>query len=328
MSDGGATVSPVTATTALLVPARQVSTTSIAGRFRIAGTSPDGDSVRFVADDPQAWRAAGIRARVNAGGSAQLRLDAIDALETHYSPPGGSGQWHQPQALAAGAAESLLRQLGFTGWHRDPATGTITDPEPAEVPGWVAGGEADVNGRPVVFVVAGDRAAAGPEWSAGGADGPVTLTPAMLASTVNWRQLADGLAYPTFYTGLAADLRDALAAVAVAAREAGAGVWGVDATTAGVQVTGREQLEEVALLPKLFRRLAEFLSLDGSGAAALDGFRDFLEASADVVRVLPDGPTTTLADLVRVDGRRVALTVPPERLVFSEKEVRLRALPD
>jgi len=313
----------------LLLPAAPTpSTTSVAGRFRIAGTSPDGDSVRFVADDPQAWRAAGIRARVNAGGSAQLRLDAIDALETHYAPPGGSGQWHQPQELAAGAAESLLRRLGFTGWRRDPATGTITDPEPAEVPGWVVSGGADVNGRPVAFVLAGDRAAAGPEWSAGGADGPVTLTPAMLAATANLRQLADGLAYPTFYTGLAADLRDALAAVAVAARERGAGVWATDATTRGIEVTGRGRLEdEVALLPKLFRRLAEYLSLDGSGAVSLAGFPDFLEVSADVVRVLPDGPTTTLAELVQVDGRRVALTAAPEALLFSEKEVRLRALP-
>ncbi len=314
----------------LLLPAAPApSTTSIAGRFRIAGTSPDGDSVRFVADDPQAWRAAGIRARVNAGGSAQLRLDSIDALETHYAPPGGSGQWHQPRALAAGAAESLLRQLGFTGWARNPDTGTISDPEPAEVPGWVLSAEADINGRPVAFVVAGDRAAAGPEWSAGGADGPVALTPAMLPSTVNHRQLADGLAYPTFYTGLAADLRDALAAVAATARAAGTGIWAADVTTSGFQVTGREQLEtEVALLPKLFRRLAEFLSLDESGSVSLAGFDDFLAASADVVRVLPDGPTTTLAELVDVDGQRVALTVAPELLVFSEKEMRLRALPD
>lgn len=318
----------MTGSLALLVPARPVPTTSIAGRFRIAGTSPDGDSVRFVADAPQAWRAAGIRARVNAGGSTQLRLDAIDALETHYAPPGGSGQWHQPRELATGAAESLLHRLGFTSWRRNPDTGTISDPAPAEVPGWVVSAGADLNGRPVAFVLAGDRAAAGPEWSTGGADGPLTLTPAMVASTVNARQLADGLAYPTFYTELAPDLRDALAAVAAAAREAGTGIWATDVTTSGFRLTGRAQLEdEVALLPKLFRRLAEFLSMDESGPVSLAGFDSFLAVSADVVRVLPEGPTTTLAELVRVDDQRVALTVEPERLVFSEKEVRLRALP-
>ncbi len=319
---------------ALLQPAPPVAPTSIAGRFRIAGTSPDGDSVRFTADEPGVWRDAGIRARVNAAGSTQLRLDAIDALETHYAPPGGGGQWRQPPEFAVRATESLLTRLGFDGWRRDPDTGTISNPEPAEVPGWIVTAGADLNGRPVSFVLAGDRATADARWSAGGGDGPVALTPDMLGATVNAGQLADGLAYPTFYTDLAADLRDALAAITATARTAGTGIWAADVTTSGFVLTGRTQLEtEVVLLPKLFRRLAEYLSLDGpetgpSAGVSLAGFRDFLAVSADAVRVLPDGPLTTLADLVRVEGQRVALAVEPERLVFSEKETRVRALTD
>ena len=332
-------------TTALayLTPARPVRPTSIAGRFRIAGASPDGDSVRFVPDDPQAWTRAGIRARVNAAGGAQLRLDAIDTLETHFSPPGGRGTWRQPTELAVAATEALLHGLGFTSWRRDADTGTISDPQPVDVPGWVVTAGADINGRPVSFVLAGDRASAGPEWSAGGVDGPVTLTPAMLDRTLNTAQLGNGLAYPTFYDELPADLREALAATAVAARRSGLGVWARDVTTAGFEVTGREYLEtEAVLLPKLFRRLAEYLSLDSDGGGDADGdggsgaslarFHDFLAVSADAVRVVGDGEPgdgvlTTLADLVEVEGQRVRLVQPPERLVFIEKETRLRIGP-
>ena len=322
-----------------LTPARPVRPTSIAGRFRIAGASPDGDSVRFVPDDPRAWARAGIRARVNASGGAQLRLDAIDTLETHFSPPGGRGTWRQPADLAVGATESLLRRLGFTSWQRDADTGTISGAAPVDVPGWVVTAGADINGRPVSFVLAGDRASAGAEWSAGGSgagsDGAVTLTPSMLSQTLNSAQLSDGLAYPTFYDELPGDLRESLAATAVAARAAGLGVWARDVTTAGFEVTGRAQLEtEVVLLPKLFRRLAEYLSLDGDGSRSpsLARFGEFLAVSADAVRVVTDGDAgdgvlTTLADLVEVDGQRVRLPQPPERLVFIEKETRLQARP-
>jgi len=324
-----------------LSPPRPVAPTSIAGRFRIAGASPDGDSVRFVPDDPAAWSRAGIRARVNASGGAQLRLDAIDALETHFSPPGGRGTWHQPADLAVAATAALLHSLGFTSWQRSADTGTIGDPQPTDVPGWVVTAGADINGRPIAFVLAGDRASAGPAWSAGGsaggADGPVTLTPAMLGDTVNTAQLADGLAYPTFYDELAGDLRQALAATAVAARAARVGVWARDVTTVGFEVTGRRQLEtDIVVLPKLFRRLAEYLSLNGAGdggaSVSLARFGEFLAVSADAVRVMGDGAVgdgtlTTLADLVEVDGQRVRLIESPERLVFVEKVTRLRVQP-
>jgi hypothetical protein len=56
--------------------------TMIKGSYRILGASPDGDSVRFYPDDPAVWAAAGITVRTNAADGVQLRLDAIDALET------------------------------------------------------------------------------------------------------------------------------------------------------------------------------------------------------------------------------------------------------
>jgi len=68
----------------------------IAGEFPVVGTQPDGDSARFYPDDPDAWCKTRIRARVNPSGGVQLRLDAIDAVETHYTPPKGARRLHQP----------------------------------------------------------------------------------------------------------------------------------------------------------------------------------------------------------------------------------------
>ncbi len=274
--------------------------------------------MRFVPDDPGVWRRAGIRPRVNSSGGVQLRLDAIDALETHFSPQGSRRVWRQPPELAVAATEALLRALGFTGWHRDPDTGTISDPVPGSVAGTILTAAADVNGRPIALILAGD---APPDT-----DAPVAVSTQLLRATVNQALLADGLVYPTFYSELADSLRSELAAIAAAARAAGRGVWAADVTTAGFTLTSPRQLEtEIVVLPKLFRRLAEYLAPE-SGSVSLAGFEAFLAMSADPVRVLPSGTDTTLAELVRVDGQRVALTVAPELLVFAEKQTRFRAL--
>src|SRR3954454_21559152 len=81
--------------------------TLVKGHYRIVGASPDGDSVRFYPLDPGVWEAAGIAGRTNSPGGAHLRLDAIDALETHYAPPHAGSPWRQPAALGDGAAAAL-----------------------------------------------------------------------------------------------------------------------------------------------------------------------------------------------------------------------------
>jgi hypothetical protein len=67
----------------------------IAGSFRITGAQPDGDSIRFTPDDPAKWDliTGPNKVKRNASGAAQLRLDAIDALETHYGNRGRINRW-------------------------------------------------------------------------------------------------------------------------------------------------------------------------------------------------------------------------------------------
>jgi endonuclease YncB( thermonuclease family) len=292
----------------------------IPGSFRVMNTSPDGDSVRFYADDRDIFTRAGLAVRLNAGGGAQLRLDGIDALETHYAPPHGHRTWRQPAQLAIRAADALLEYLGFHDVQRTD-DGTVRSVEPAQTRGYILTRFADTYGRPVSMVFAGDPAADREvDRSGTGAVPRVYLHADGLRRSANYQLLAAGLAYPTFYSRLYLDLRQAMAAAAKEAREGRAGVWEHDATLPGVTLQSRDQLEqEVILLPKLFRRLAEYLSLDESGEVHLDGFDAFLEQHDDRLFTVPDGHATSFDTLIDVRHNHIKLTVPPERLVFLEK---------
>src|SRR3954453_10148131 len=92
----------------------------LARTFHGLGPQPDGDSIRFRPDDPADWaKVPGPNAvRRNAGGAAQLRLDAVAGLETQHTPPGG-GTEHQPLELAHAAAADLLDWIGFRDVERD-----------------------------------------------------------------------------------------------------------------------------------------------------------------------------------------------------------------
>lgn len=283
---------------------------AIPGKYRLIGASPDGDSVRFYPDVPTAFTDAGLTVKVNAGGGAQLRLDAIDALETHYTPPGGPHPWHQQVALGGGAADRLLTLLGFTDVQRNDRN-IVTACTPTETPGYILTRFADKYGRAVAFAYAGQRRA--------GTSKPVHVGIPELKRSVNYRLLAEGWAYPTFYSKLYVELRNALAEAAIAAREAGKGVWEHDGTLPGFRLRSRTQLtDHLVILPKLFRRLAEYLTADEPDNVSLAGFPAFLKADNDQLFTVPAGQATHLDTLVERKGQTLRLLLPPEQIIFIE----------
>lgn len=85
----------------------------------------------------------------------------------------------------------------------------------------------------------------------------------------------------------------------------------------GFTLDVRDQLtEESVILPKLFRRLAEYLTLDNTGGVDLTGFQGFLQAKADRLS-RPDMPPN-LETLITGSGQHLGLTLPPEQIVFIE----------
>jgi endonuclease YncB( thermonuclease family) len=280
----------------------------LAGTFRIVDTEPDGDSIRFYPEDATLWaRVPGEnRVRTNAGGGAQLRLDAIDALETHYSPPGGT-PLHQPLEFAHAASDELLRWLGFKGVQRDGEKVTAATPE--ALAGYLLTRGADRYGRCVALVGRGDP----PGES--GTEIRVNLT--LLRRTANHRLITIGLAYPTFYLKLYPDLRAELTKQARNARPS-TGLWARDRTQKGVTVTDLTTLtDEAVVLPKLFRRLADYIDLN-AGDPSLAGFSAYLAQRNDPVFILKTGHYTNFDYVVSVAGQVVRLTTEPEGLVFQE----------
>jgi endonuclease YncB( thermonuclease family) len=281
----------------------------LAGTFRILSTEPDGDSIRFYPDDAAQWeRVPGPNAvRTNAGGGGQLRLDGIDALEIHYSPRGG-GPLHQPIDLAHQARDELVRWLGFRGIER--AGETVTAAKPEELPGYLLTRGADVYGRCVALVGRGDPPAAT------GTQARVRVGD--LRRTANHRLIATGLAYPTFYLKLYPDLRAELTKQSHQASDAKKGVWAGDRTQKGVEVETLAMLtDDAVLLPKLFRRLVDYLAINDRDVS-LDGFAAYLEQRQDPVFILSTGTYTGFDFVVSVRGQVVKLTTEPEDLVFQE----------
>ncbi|WP_431683481.1 nuclease [Kitasatospora sp. KL5] len=283
----------------------------IEGAFHIKGARPDGDSIHFTPDDPTAWNllnGPGRPVQHNGVGRTQLRLDAIDTLETHYGRSGR--EVHQPLEFAHAGADELLAFLGFTGVSRD-GNETVTAVDTDGLPGYILTRGADDYGRCVALVGKGAPPAAG------GTQVHVDIP--MLQQTANHHLLSTGMAHPTYYTNLFPDLRDEFTAAVHAAQAAGAGLWPKDVTISGATVTGLSSLtDDVVILPKLFRRLVDYLRLS-PGNPSLAGFEGYLAREADKYFILSTGhPTTGLDFVVEVVNSTVRMTHPAEDLVFDE----------
>jgi endonuclease YncB( thermonuclease family) len=283
----------------------------IQGKYKILSTAPDGDSIRFYPNNPELWTKLATKVRPNHAGGAQLRLDAIDALETHFSARGGSiGMQHQPFKYGHGGASELLNYLGFKDVERSKSE-KITSATPEEVPGFILTRFADTYGRSVAFVFKGETS------SSDGSD--VFLDKSLLKKSANYHLISQGLAYPTFYSKLFPDVRKELASSAEKARSKSKGLWSEDKTNTGFTLKNLETItDDVVILPKLFRRLLSYLAIN-DGSFALDGFSKYLDSLDDKIIILPDGHVTGFDYVVKVEGQKVQLTQQPEDIVFVEK---------
>ncbi|WP_338059812.1 nuclease [Streptomyces natalensis] len=293
----------------------------ITGSYRILGDRPDGDTVHFTPRDPGFWCEVPGQHRVKRDehGGASIRLDGIDAAETHYKGVGPDFV-HQPLNLGAHAArDELLNWLGFTDVTQDTEE-KVTASAPETVPGYILTTGADVYGRCVALIGRGDPPKVGnpPKPAKSGARIDVALD--MLHQTVNHHLLSLGLVYPTFYSSLFKELRADMTATAQQARAAKApnSVWLYDVTTTGAKIEGLASLtDELVIVPKLFRRLADYVRLFGPPLACLPAY---LAGGADEFHVPGQRDSITgLHHVVEVTNGTFRMTRPIEDLVFVEK---------
>ncbi len=272
----------------------------IRGRLAVVGYQPDGDSVRFIPDDLATVRKLQDGDKVEPSekdGSIQLRLDAIDAPETHYED--------QAQPLATPARDTLVAAAGFSGVQYDD--GTVTASTPETVPAAICASLVEVNGRPVSLLVTGDTMTSH-------ADGDEVDPATVVDASVNAVQTSNGRAYLTLYTSTPAAVRTRFTELAQAAMGAGS-VWAAD-RSGGFTVTRQSDIgpDGALILPKLFRRGTDYLKADTKQT-----FLDWLTAQgADDDPVEVDGRRTTLSALITQDGDTVSLTTAIPDLVFVE----------
>jgi len=282
----------------------------IKGCYEPLGSACDGDSIRFRADDPALWRLVYPAVRAPSR-SAQLRLEAIDAPETHYAA--GGRMYRQHPALARAAAGELLAWLGFETVHRR-ADETVLSCGPREARGYVLTRFADRYGRCVALVFRGAIDAA--DGSALPVDEDVCR------ESANFHLLATGFAYPTFYSMLPVPVREAFGDAAASARSRQLGLWPADATQRGVVPALLGAQTDAAgndvVLPKLFRRLADWMAT-AEGAVGTTGLREFVAARPERVTLPLRGQTTTFDRLLDIADGRIALATAPEELVFHER---------
>ncbi|NUS06063.1 MAG: lamin tail domain-containing protein [Nonomuraea sp.] len=276
------------------------------------GPEPDGDTIKFRPDSPALVeglaRPSGRPPDLTARG-VSVRLEAIDALETHFQDT------HQELSGANAAREELLRLLGFTGVRFfDDLPNKVASADQDELRGHVLTNGVDANGRLIGFVFAGEHP--GPDGLA------VFLDEAPVDTSANAMLLAAGLTYPAFYATLPATLRTHLADVSRTARTkaAGTGVWPRSAADPDgpAEVASPADLTRLVMWPKLFRRLVPYLA---TGATDFDGFDAWLRADPvnrdDALFLLDTLEHGNLHDVIRASGTRIQLTAWPEDFVIS-----------
>ncbi len=273
----------------------------IKGVYLAVGYSPDGDTIRFQAHNPDLWNQIQTENRERFeeklqedSESVTLRLQGIDALETHYSPgikrvprhlkESSEQKFHrpmpgnhkQPRDLGDFAGEELLRLLGITDvkWRRwgknswiDHAViessgqpVRIEDKNKDRVPGYIITNDVERNGRPIAWLFAGN-----PPLPDGSVVSKEQLAE-MGGESLNYKLLRGGSVYPYFFMTLPAVLRNKLVEAAkLAERDATAGrhddhpsVWTLDRCSEGITIdTLQAVTQEYALLPYFFRKIIQ-----------------------------------------------------------------------
>jgi endonuclease YncB( thermonuclease family) len=289
----------------------------------LTGPEPDGDTVKFQPNNrdlvlrlPRPNRSA----EFNGSGQINLRFEAIDALETHFTVAGES--FHQEISLALAARDALLAQMGFGEvkfFTEKPFKVESVERHP--VPGYILSNGLDTYGRVVAFVYVGEHPAV---------DGTqIFLTPDILDASLNAFMLKNGHAWAGFYLGMPAELREPLRQLTVEARIAGRGLWATALGTPGkpAEIEGLNDLQQLAIWPKLFRRLVPYFQEGNADFTALDSWLRADPKNRDDRLLLPNRELGNMHDLIVEQAQRIVLAHFPEDVVIVPDDYVLQEQP-
>jgi hypothetical protein len=139
-----------------------------------------------------------------------------------------------------------------------------------------------------------------------------------LNQSINAKLAAAGHAYPTFYTGLPTDLRIRIMQLARGANRRG--LWPNDVSTQETSIRNLARLEELALWPKLFRRLVSYFKDHPN--SGLSKFFTWLRADEDrddAIWISSRSELGNLHDVVKVQWNRIKMNYPPDDLIITPR---------
>ncbi|MEM7333208.1 MAG: hypothetical protein AAF490_14055 [Chloroflexota bacterium] len=297
--------------------------TLIKGTFHVVGFSPDGDSLMFRANNVKNWEKFNTTHRdifndrlTQNNGAVQLRLQGIDALETHYSPSSISTpthlkdkensriekpkakSYHQPDFYADKATTVLLNYLGVNkvewasrwghswidkAWIQHGKKEVVVDDKLADaIPGYIITRDIERKGRPISWVFAGKTR------SRDGAQLTRSKVAARIERSGNYHLLEQGMVYPYFFMTLPAILRSRLIKAVDRAQdraEKEPNLWTNDRSTRGVTVKSISKVTgQYEMYPYLFRKLIkhafrqDILAYWGALENDLDSFQPEMDA--------------------------------------------------
>lgn len=274
------------------------------------GPQPDGDTISFLPDHDDLVQAlkrfsnrSANRRHLN---TYSVRLEGIDALETHFE-----GR-HQEITLANAARDKMLELMGFgavTFWPDRPNNVRTAQNHP--VRGYLLANGIESNGRVLGFVYPGDRTGDdGDRIHVGGPD---------FERSANGQLLLRGLAYAELYQTMPIDLIQHARRLVAEARGGRLGVWGREDVAVGkrAQIQGLQDLPELVMFPKLYRRLVKYFSDGNSGLANFDTWIRADATDRDDTLVLPSTELGNLHDLYDIDANGIALLLKPEDVIFN-----------
>lgn len=264
--------------------------TIIKGEFKPDFGRPDGDSLRFVPDDPSPifrLRRTGRGPKINSSnGSIQLRYEAIDTMESSALRP-----------FSSDATDSNL-ELAMNDGGR----------------GYICSRQLGPNGRPIAFVFSGDS-----HHTDGSND--VFLNPDEIMNSVNLAQFERGHAYPLFYDTLFDDLRERCIEVVLEAKSNGRGVWSNDKTSSGASWTGDPDTMD-PIFPKLWRRIDKYVTDDTyfDPARPMANLKDWIEHTDDERVSVPEkGIFTGFDNILEVTDDTVKMLYEPHEVVVVSR---------
>jgi endonuclease YncB( thermonuclease family) len=304
-----ASTSTTSTNSSTTMPAKSGDYRVIFGEFVIIGKQPDGDSVRFKADNSSllAKLKNASRLKESKDGTVQLRFEGIDAPELHY---GGT-----LQPMGRESRDKLLEWMGFRNVGYQNLTVNRSSPE--RVRGAILSTMIERNGRPVAYAL-------GQAEATGLKDGSsIAVDDTRLRLTLNALSLEKGMSYFTVYNSMPEAQIKTFKTLAAKARAAKLGIWARDKTSEfTLENAGSINESGQLILPKLFRRATDYLSAKRKNKTNA-GFKNWLIESRDTAYsqdglLLERGNKKRLSDLIEQNGSRVRFKADTLELVFNE----------